>query len=132
MPIYLPEGYKLSEVGYVDNSKLITNGQYDSPNPVWTAPCFFTYSDGKDYIYIAEDSLIRNQQGDATGVTGIPPYALKEVELSNGKACHYSRGARSGTLYFEAGGIKVRITGSVGLEELIKMAESIIDASWQQ
>ncbi len=129
LPTYLPEGYKLSEVGYVDNSKLITNGQPDSPNPVWTEPSFFTYSDGSDYIYIAEDSLSKNQKGDATGVTGIPPYALKEVELSNGRAYHYSRGARSGTLYFEAGGVKVRITGSASLDELKKVAQSLIEGS---
>lgn len=129
LPRYLPEGYELHEVGYVDNGKLLTNGRPEAANPVWTEPVFFTYSCSGGFIYIAEDALKEGEKGNAPGVVGLPPFALEEVELKGGTAYLYAAGDRSGTLYFEAGKLKVRITGSVDIDELKRVAESLMEAA---
>lgn len=131
LPSYLPEGYRLCETGYVDNSKVIVDGRPQEPNPIWVEPSFFVFSNGDRYIYMAQDALAENQKGHANAVVGIPLSRLRKVDLSNGVAYLYPIGDRSGTLYFEAGNVKVRLTGSVNLDELKRMAESIVESSRQ-
>jgi outer membrane lipoprotein-sorting protein len=126
LPPYLPSGYELCEVGYIDNAKLVSNNVPDTPNPVWEQPSFLVYRNGSNFIYVAQDALKEHQKGNPSSATGMPAFAQQEIELSNGKAYLYSMGESSGTLYFEAGKVKVRITGSVSAEELVKMAESMI------
>jgi outer membrane lipoprotein-sorting protein len=128
LPAYLPSGYELYEAGYVDNTKLVTNNVPDTPNPVWEQPSFFIYRNGSSFIYVAQDALKEHQKGNPSSATGIPGFAMQEVDLSGGKAYLYSMGDSSGTLYFEAGDVKVRLTGSASLEELEKVAESMIMA----
>lgn len=127
LPPYLPSGYELYEAGYVDNTKLVTNNVPDTPNPVWEQPSFFIYRNGSSFIYVAQDALKEHQKGNPASTTGMPGFARQEIELSGGKAHFYTMGDSSGTLYFEAGDIKVRLTGFVSLEELKRMAEAMME-----
>ena len=74
-----------------------------------------------------QDALKEHQKGNPASTTGMPGFARQEIELSGGKAHFYTMGDSSGTLYFEAGDIKVRLTGFVSLEELKRMAEAMME-----
>ncbi len=117
-PEYIPDGFELVKVGYV----------IDEP-AVWQNPFYLTYSNENKYIYICEDAVRSSGQGDAFYALGLDYYNATKIEIMNGIAYLYPKGDYSGTLYFNVGNMKVKITGNVELEEIKKIADSMISAS---
>jgi outer membrane lipoprotein-sorting protein len=118
LPTYIPEGLRLIEVGYA----------LDEPR-VWQNPTYLVYSKEGEFLYICEDTIRAAGQGSAFCALGLDYYLSREVELSKGNAYLYPKGHADGTLYFHLGNLKVKMTGNIGLEEMKKVADSIISSA---
>jgi outer membrane lipoprotein-sorting protein len=115
-PADIPGDFKLIETGYAT----------DKPR-VWQNPVYLTYSNGTDWLYICEDGVRAAGQGDAFYALGLDYSAAKKIDLEGIQGYVYARGSVDGTLYFNIGNIKVKITSDVSLEELEKVAQSMIN-----
>jgi len=127
IPTYMPEGFELTEVGYIDIERLEREGQ--KIPPVWRQPSFLTCKSDNKYMYICEDGIIDNERGNPFSASDLGYHDAQEILLENGIGYLYPQGVGDGTLYFMTDNIKVKITGNIGLEELRKVAESLIEAA---
>ncbi len=120
-PQSLPEGFSLLEAGYLNNPN------YNDFIQPWGHPVLYTYSDGKNYIFICEDGLRGSQKENPGSAIRDPDVAKIEFNLTNDKTAFLMSdyGIMNGELYLETGGLKILITGTIDMEQLKKVAASI-------
>lgn len=126
IPSYLPEGFELSEAGVINTGQVVLNDVKQDSAQIWKYPTYLTYRNGNQYIYVCEDYIWSPDQEDPFNIIGIDYLRAEEIPLSKGNAYLFARGEKNGTLVFFAGNLKVKITGALTHDDLIKVAESII------
>ncbi|MBN2025657.1 MAG: DUF4367 domain-containing protein [Actinobacteria bacterium] len=115
LPAYLPEGFELLEVGW----------EY-VPMAMWENPVYLTYSDGRNFFYLCEDPL-KEQEKEAPFPWQTLEYdETDEVSIDGHTVYGFPIGDINGTFLFESGNLKVKLTGNIALEELKKVAASMI------
>jgi len=119
VPAYLPDGFELVEIGY----------EMENTTHAWRQPLYLVYSDGRNFIYICEDGIKDEERGQPYLPVDVELGELVEITVGGSALYHFPRGDINGTLYFEAGDLKVKLTGNITLEELKKVAVSMIEAS---
>jgi outer membrane lipoprotein-sorting protein len=116
LPTYLPEGFGLTEVGWEH-----------VPMAMWENPVYLTYSDGRNFFYICEDVLRQQEKEGPFPWQTLEYDETDEVSIDGYTVYHCPVGDINGTFFFEAGDLKVKLTGNVTLEKLKKVAASMMD-----
>jgi len=115
LPAYLPDGFGLIEVGW----------EY-VPMAMWENPVYLTYSDGRNFFYLCEDVLKQGEKEAPFPWQTAEYDETDEVSIDGYTLYHCPVGDINGTFLFEAGDLKVKLTGNVTLEELKKVAASML------
>ncbi|GEM_PF-6102911 len=128
-PGYVPEGYIMSATGWRDPRPI--GLPLDLPPhlaPMWYKPLFITYSDGSSVIDLCEARRYDEAVPDMDSLAVNPDGSLSVIEnnLGGGRNAYYV--PETHTLYFFSGDkrTKVRIRASLPMEELVKIAASMV------
>lgn len=127
IPSYVPEGFSMSSTGWRDPIAIeLPTDLTPDFSPLWYKPFYITYNNSISEINICEAKKYDKDLTDRDSLD-VDPYLeliVIETTLSNGRTGYYE--PEEDTFYFLNGDIKIRIKASLPMEELEKIAESMI------